>query len=499
MGNISKIISNTFYLFLDWAVLTVGGYLYWVAMGKLLSPAEVGRFSTIFNIAMFFVGFAGLGMNIAITKLFPSYQKGGQKKRIIGTFWWVIRTTLLSSILFGVFLVILYFLLPKPLMIGFSDVLMIIFMILTTNLLYATNGYFYGIQNFRLVFLSDTILAASKIAVMLPFVVLGYGYLGPIYGFLSASLLTLAVRARSIPAGSGPVDKRALWFYSVSVLTSMAGVMLINQGNIVILSLFSTASTVGLFSLMFFLSSPMRIIPQLISSSIFPVTSAQADSDNKDSVNRIFFHGTRYALVLTVPLLAVFVLFSNQLVLMLSSPQYLEAAYIVPIIAVAYLSVGLATIFINTLYATGHVNESRDSQLLGGAVNLAFSVWLIPAYGLTGASLAFLACGISMLMYSIVKVKACLNLNFPVRDSLRTILAGAAFYASALYSHQFFGGGWWLISATLGAAVYFFSLAMLKFFKKTDVRILGDIRDRFPRSTQKIFGRFVAAISHFAT
>ncbi len=498
MGNASRIISNTFYLFLDWVVLTAGGYLYWVVMGKLLSPAEVGRFSTVFNIAMFLVGFTGLGMNIAITKLFPSYQKEGQKKKIIGTFWWVVKTTSLSSVLFGILLVIMYFLLPKSPMIGFYDVLLIVFMILTTNMLYATNGYFYGLQNFRFVFLSDTILAASKVAVMLPFVVLGYGYLGPIYGFISASLLTLFARARSIPAGRGPVDKRTLWFYSVSALTSTAGAMLINQGNIVVLSLFSTASTVGLFSLMFFLSSPMRIIPQLISSGIFPITSAQADSNDKGSVNRIFFHGTRYALVLTVPLLATLVLFSNQAVLLLSSPEYLEAAYIVPIIATAYLSAGLSVIFINTLYATGRVNESRDAQLLGGAVNLVFSVWLIPIYGLMGASAAFLACGVSMLLYSIIKVKACLNLNFPVRDSLRIILAGAASYFSALYLHRFFGGDGWFVSAALGTVVYFFFLMVLKFFKKTDVRILEDVRGRAPKSAQKILGKFIVLISRAA-
>jgi len=37
-----KLISNTTYLFLDWFVLGFFSFLFWVILGKTLSPHEVG-------------------------------------------------------------------------------------------------------------------------------------------------------------------------------------------------------------------------------------------------------------------------------------------------------------------------------------------------------------------------------------------------------------------------------------------------------------------------
>ncbi|MBI4167341.1 MAG: flippase [Candidatus Aenigmarchaeota archaeon] len=496
MGNASRIISNTFYLFMDWIVLILGGYFYWVIMGKLLSPGEVGRFSTVYNIAMFLVSFASLGINIAITKLFPYYEKNGQRKKIAGSLRWAAKITSLSSIIFGIVLVVFNSSISKTIPITVNDSVLIFFMIFVTNLLYITNGYLYGLQKIKSIFLSDAALSISKILVTLPLIILGYSYLGPIYGFLAASLITLGIRYRLVPRGKGPVDKEKIWFYSIPVLVSNIGTMLINQGSIVILSILSTPISVGLFSLIFFLSSPVRMIPQLISFGTFPVMSQQ--SDNKDSVNRIFFHGTRYSMILAFPILATIAIFSKQIILLLASGQYLEGASIIAPLAVAYLFVGLATVFINTLYATGRVNESRNANLIAGFVNLVASMMLIPKFGLLGASLAFLVCGFSMMIYSGIKIKTSLNLAFPVRDTMK-ILMSLAFYLIFSYgANRFMNGNYWEITVVGGLVVYSSVLLITKFFNETDVGMINYIKSRFPKFTHSAFDRILGLISRFS-
>ncbi len=496
MGNASRIISNTFYLFLDWIVLTLGGYFYWIIMGKLLSPGEIGRFSTVYNIAMFLVSFASLGINIAVTKLFPYYEKTGQRKKIAGSLRWAVKITSLSSIIFGIVLVLFNPAISKTVPITVNDSILIFFMIFVTNVFYITNGYLYGLQKIKSIFLSDTVLSVSKILVTLPLIIMGYSYLGPIYGFLAASLITLGVRYRLVPAGKGPVDKKKIWFYSMPVLVSNIGIMLVNQGSIVILSILSTPISVGLFSLIFFLASPVRMIPQLIAFGTFPVTSQQ--SDNKDSVNRIFFHGTRYSMVLAFPILATIAIFSNQIILLLASGQYLEGTGIIVPLAVAYLFVGLATVFINTLYATGRVNETRNANLIAGFVNLAASAVLIPKFGLLGASLAFLMCGLSMMVYSAVKIKTSLNLAFPLRDTMK-ILTALAFYLIFSYgAHRFMNGNYWEAIAAGGLVTYSLVLLITRFFNETDVRMINHTRSRFPKFTHPLFDKILGVISHFS-
>ncbi|MBI4176927.1 MAG: polysaccharide biosynthesis C-terminal domain-containing protein [Candidatus Aenigmarchaeota archaeon] len=496
MGNATRIISNTFYLFLDWAALTLGGYFYWVIMGKTLSPAEVGRFSTIYNISMFLVSFASLGINIAITKLFPYYQENRQDRKIAGSLRWAAKVTSLSSIAFGSVLVFLNPVISRIVPITANDAAMAALMIFVTNLLYITNGYLYGTQKIKSIFLSDTVLSISKVLATLPLIVLGYSYLGPVYGFLIASLITLCVRYRLIPKGSGPVDKSRIWFYSVPILVSNIGAMLVNQGSIVILSVLSTASSVGLFSLVFFLSSPVRMIPQLISFGTFPVTSQQPD--NKESVNRIFFHGTRYSLVLALPLLATVSIFSGQIILLLASGQYLDGAAIITPLAAAYLFVGLATVFVNTLYATGRINESRNASLIAGFVNLAASVLLIPKFGLPGASLAFLMCGLSMMLYSAAKIKTRLNLAFPLRDTLKIIVSVSVYAIFSYTASKFSGGGFWVAVVISGLGIYFLTLLAAKFFNETDIRMITYIKSKSPKFTHRVFDLVLGVISKFS-
>ncbi|MBI1971856.1 MAG: oligosaccharide flippase family protein [Candidatus Aenigmarchaeota archaeon] len=497
MGNASKIISNTFYLFLDWAALTAGGYIYWILMGKLLSPGEVGHFSTIYNIAMFLVSFAGLGINIAITKLFPYYEKNRQHEKITGSLWWGAKITSASCVVIGLLIVVLNPLISKVVQIAPSDAWLIFLMIFVTNLLYITNGYLYGLQKIKSIFFSDAALSISKVAITLPLIVLGYSYLGPVYGFLAASLITLGIRYRLMPRGKGTVDKERIWFYSMPVLVSNIGSMLINQGSIVILSVLSTASSVGLFSLMFFLSSPVRMIPQLISFGTFPITSQQPD--DKSSVNRIFFYGTRYSIVLTLPILAVVLVFPGQLILLLSSNQYLAAANILVPIAAAYLFIGLATVFINTLYATGRVAESRNANLIGGFVNLVFSLALIPAMGLPGAALAFLACGFSMFFYSAWKMYRRLKAPFPIRDTLKISLSLLSFIVFSSIFNGLTGGGYWMAVILAGTVLYGAVLLATKFFNETDVRMINYIKSRFPKFTHPFFDRVLNLISHFSS
>ncbi|MBI3412756.1 MAG: polysaccharide biosynthesis C-terminal domain-containing protein [Candidatus Aenigmarchaeota archaeon] len=496
LGNATKIISNTFYLFLDWLALTFGGYLFWIIIGKSLSPAEIGRFSTIFSVSMFLVGFVGLGINAAMMKLFPYYEKKNERTRIAGTFWWSVKTTVVSSLVFGGVLWLSSPIISSVISITRYDVFLIFLIIFATNLVYITNSYLYGLQRIKLIFTTDLVFSFSKIAATFPLVVLGLGYLGPIYGLLFSSFVILASRYKTLPRGGGPVEKKEIWFYSLPILVSTAGTVFVNQGSILILSIISSTVSVGLFSLMFFLTSPVKMIPQLISSGTFPLTSQQSEKYEKDSMNRIFYYGIRYSFLFSVPVLVILTAFPEEIILLFSSEQFVQVAGIAPILAAAYLLVGMSTVLINTLYATGRVNETRNSTLIGGFVNLVFSLTLIPLYGLYGAAFAFLASGFSMAIYSGAKVKKKLSLIFPLRDIFRITFAAVALYFFVVYSSSL--TDIWLITSLLGLLVYFIILLESRFFKETDIRMISYIKSKFPKLLQPIFDRILNLISRFS-
>ena len=77
-----KLISNTIYLFLDWFVLTLMGFFYWLVAGKTLLPKEYGIVSTSVNLALVLVGISLLGLNITIQKLIPELLARRERRKI---------------------------------------------------------------------------------------------------------------------------------------------------------------------------------------------------------------------------------------------------------------------------------------------------------------------------------------------------------------------------------------------------------------------------------
>ena len=99
MSTISRAISNTFYLICDWFVIMVLGYVFWIALAKLLSPADVGMFSTISNVAIFLSTFSSLGFNNAATKIVSQYLAKGMVDYAGGVMRFMLKESLIAGLL----------------------------------------------------------------------------------------------------------------------------------------------------------------------------------------------------------------------------------------------------------------------------------------------------------------------------------------------------------------------------------------------------------------
>jgi len=57
-----KLISNTVYLFLDWFVLAFFSFIFWLILGKSLSPLDVGITATAISLIISISNFSSLGI-----------------------------------------------------------------------------------------------------------------------------------------------------------------------------------------------------------------------------------------------------------------------------------------------------------------------------------------------------------------------------------------------------------------------------------------------------
>lgn len=81
-----KLISNTFYLFLDWFFIALFSFIFWLILGKTLNPSDVGIASTAISLMTFICTFSSLGIVNALNKLIPEIK---EKEGIKGVYSFV--------------------------------------------------------------------------------------------------------------------------------------------------------------------------------------------------------------------------------------------------------------------------------------------------------------------------------------------------------------------------------------------------------------------------
>ncbi len=498
MGSLSRILSNTFYLSLDWVALTLGGYIYWILMSKMLSVPDIGQFSTISNTALFLAGISGLGMNVAVTKLFPEYQIKNRSGSIPPTISWTLKTTTLSTVAIGMFLIFLSYMAPHEIF-SRNNVLLIVAMAILTNFLYMTSGYLFGLQKMKEIFKSDAVLTVIKVGLTLPLIIYGFGYVGPVYGFMIAAATTSLFRWKWLPAGDGKPDTKKLWFYSLPVLVSSAGIIMINQGSVVMLSLLSTPVNVGIFSILFYITSPIRMIPQLIANGMFPTVSQKWAIDDTAQIQKIVSKAVKYSVFMVIPIIISLSIFSEEIIVLLATRDYLSISGMFFYMSLAYMFSGMSTIFMGILYSSGDVKSFRNLNLIGGALNLVIGAIAIIKFGIAGAVAAFLLSNFAMLVFSSYLI--CRKVKLPINSSnlMKLILSIFAFVLALGAAASDPIRISWMFAIIFASLVYASFLVVTGFFDKLDLRIIEELEKRSSGRGKAIVGKLVSFMRKFAS
>ena len=99
-----KLISNTVYLFLDWFVLAFFSFIFWLILGKSLSPSDVGITATAINLIISINIFSSLGINNALQKLIPEIKEKKGLKTVYPLVKSSIKPLLISLLIISIIL-----------------------------------------------------------------------------------------------------------------------------------------------------------------------------------------------------------------------------------------------------------------------------------------------------------------------------------------------------------------------------------------------------------
>ncbi|MBI2547518.1 MAG: oligosaccharide flippase family protein [Candidatus Aenigmarchaeota archaeon] len=499
----SKLVSNVFYVALEWVSNFALSLLYWFLVGKTLVPADYGVVYIFLNLTVLLSGFLPLGTSYALTKLIPEYIGRNELGKITSAIRFTLNIILL---MFGI-LAITFLIFSNNIAAILKVPIYIIWLIpisaLFYTLFYHQTSIIIGFQHMRILATTASIGYVLKVVISGILIILGFKFFGPVIGFILSSLFIVLARIKYLLYNekSIKIDGKSilLTFGMPALLTRMAYMVFTNTESL-LLAFFHSASVVGIFGIGMLLSNQMSVISNIFSVALFPITSLLSAGQNTEKKrSRLINLIVRYTLLVTLPLIIFIILFASKLILLFSQASYLPAVSIIPILAVGSLLFGLAGIFTDSLYAIGKPNVQRNLMIIATIIYAILSVPLTYLFSVSGISITYTISGLVLFVGSLIYLRKFLHFS-PHLLSIGKLLLANIISFSILFVLSMFAPNIVIaiLFAIITGLIYLVVLMFLKFYTKEDVNILEIAHNYLPFG-KGIFKTITRTVSKFTS
>jgi len=257
----------------------------------------------------------------------------------------------------------------------------------------------------------------------------------------------------------------------IAALPMGGGVMLRQlalQLDILILTLMTNLTTVGLFSGPYRISMALRVIPQTLSLPLYPLYSRTAHL-SPERFREAYQWSMKFFALISIPFAAFFMAWSKPILGLALGAKFLPA-----LPAMQLLGLGLVPFFLSTLfqYVFAALDEQRRflvSTCAGSALRILLLIILIPTFGFVGPAIAFVCAETVIVGIWIFQLT---RLGFPenlVHVVWRPLAAGLAM-AFILLAVQESPLLWQLCVGALSLLLYGVILFALKTFSIEEIR-----------------------------
>ncbi|WKZ33554.1 MAG: oligosaccharide flippase family protein [Thermodesulfobacteriota bacterium] len=195
----------------------------------------------------------------------------------------------------------------------------------------------------------------------------------------------------------------------------------------VVLFLYGSIEVMGYYALAFRLTTSLRIIPEALMHSFFPLMASQSGQAGQAGLNAYLRKSAGIMAFTAMPLAIGTAALSDDITRLLGGGSFGPAS-----LALSVLIWATALSFFNTcaraaLNAAAHGQSNLAASSVMAAASVALCFILIPGWGLSGAAWSLvLAEGAGLAAYSAVIGR--LGLAFPLRFTGKCLLAGACMY-----------------------------------------------------------------------
>lgn len=274
-------------------------------------------------------------------------------------------------------------------------------------------------------------------------------------------------------------EKRMYSQVKIVGINVVLGFLIYKQSEIAFLEYFGDSEDVAFFNVGFLLAtSAIALVPGILSGLILPIMT-RAGVNSLDDLGAKFLSSTRYLIFLTVPVIVVGSILSEQIILTLYGESYSES---VPVLVVCLLSSGIATAVTASqsyFLSTDKQSVILKSFILVTPINLILDYILISNYGLPGAYWAnFISSVIlSLLLIGAARKRLKLKLEYFIyfKFVILGVLSAIPLALSVYYKLHYFLMFIFIIQFSV---TYFFSSLVLKCWSEGDYTTFHNLLEK---------------------
>ncbi|MDP8218993.1 MAG: flippase [Candidatus Theseobacter exili] len=239
------------------------------------------------------------------------------------------------------------------------------------------------------------------------------------------------------------------------------------QIDTIMLKLITTNAEVGWYNAPFRIIEGLLVVPCVISYALIP-TLSQAHLISRESVTGLFRRGSKYMLLMSIPLILFVWTFTETLILRIFGAQYLPAVPVFRILITSTAFIFISHLSTTVLYCIDRQKYVIWASIASVFVNIILNAILIPRYGILGAgSATFVTQALFVMLTLIILRKLDYKLKWP-GILWKPITGGIACAGVFFFTHN-----WGLFLSTITAGIsYLIVLTLLGTWDTNEIEII---------------------------
>jgi stage V sporulation protein B len=299
-----------------------------------------------------------------------------------------------------------------------------------------SGGYLNGLREFSKQAKARTAFSVAKVGIVFALVLLGLSVKGAILGYLCAAVVGLLLAWRYLkPVGKGSTnfDWRKLIRFGVPATLFAAMLFLImsidlfavkaiGEGD-VDTGYYTSATTIARVPYFIFTGLALALLPSI---------SRSTSINDLKLTARYISQSMRYMLMLLIPGVLIVSATSTDLISLVYSSKYIEAASPLSVLVFGLASLTVFLVLAHIIMGSGKPNVVFGIALPLVAMDIALNIIFIPRYGLLGAAWATTITSIIGMTTAAIYVFRRFKALVSARSVIKICLASLAIYAIAL-------------------------------------------------------------------